>query len=228
MLNFKAAQWPLASGQRIAMTLQAIRLGCIRGDLRLFSDIDFRLVPGDALRIAGANGSGKTSLLRILCGLSRPSEGELLWDGHSIRALRETYSDRLVYIGHANALKDDLLAWENLALAAELSGHPVSRQTAYDALDQLGLRHIAELPARLLSQGQRRRVALARLRIAVAPLWILDEPCAALDATALDALVGMLDTHLDDGGILVYTTHHGINLSAGRMLQIDLHHVQEC
>lgn len=205
------------------MTLQAYQLACTRGERALFTDIDFELAPGQALRVAGANGRGKTSLLRMLCGLSYPAAGEVRWQGRDIRRLREQFGAQLTYLGHANGVKDDLLAWENVVVAARLAGHPVDRDAACAALERLGLGEAAELPTRVLSQGQRKRVALARLRLCMtAPLWILDEPFAALDQQAVLELRDTCDAHLAGGGMVVYTTHQEIALRAERLLLLDL------
>lgn len=211
------------------MTLQAHQIACVRGERRLFSDINFEINPGDALRVVGANGSGKTSLLRMLCGLAWPAEGEIRWCGHNIRRLREEFCRNLVYLGHANSVKDDLLASENIVVASTLSGNPVSRNGAVQALEQLGLGHVADLPTRALSQGQRKRVALARLRLGMAtPLWILDEPFAALDHTAVTELCGTLNDHLACGGMVIYTTHQEIDLIARCSLCVELNQPTLC
>lgn len=211
------------------MSLQAHQLACMRGDRELFIDTNFEVQPGDALRVAGTNGSGKTSLLRMLCGLSLPAHGEVRWNGRNIRSLREEFCSQLIYLGHANGVKDDLLAWENIVVASTLAGRPVTRDAAYDVLDQLGLGRIAELPTRSLSQGQRKRVAMARLRLgSAAPLWILDEPFTALDQAAVTELCGTLNTHLIAGGMVIYTTHQDIDLKARRMLSIDIGGAGSC
>jgi heme exporter protein A len=205
------------------MTLQAYQLACTRGERNLFTDVHFEVKAGDALRIAGTNGSGKTSLLRLLSGLAFPAEGEVRWNGENVRNVREEFCSQLIYLGHANGVKDDLAAWENLVVAATLSGYPISREQAWQALELVGLGEVGNLPTRSLSQGQRKRVALARLWLdTTTRLWILDEPFTALDKGAVDELCGTLNSHLADGGMLVYTTHQEITLSAGRMLQLDL------
>jgi heme exporter protein A len=211
------------------MTLQAHRLTCVRGDLQLFADINFEICPGDAMRVAGTNGSGKTSLLRMLCGLSAPAEGEVRWNGRNIRSLRDEFCSNLIYLGHANGVKDDLFAWENLVVASTLAGTPVSSDDAHDALEQLGLARAADLPTRALSQGQRKRVALARLSLGMAmPLWILDEPFTALDVSAVNALCGTINKHLAGGGMVIYTTHQEIDLSARRSLRLDMNEGRLC
>jgi len=203
--------------------LEARKLECTRGEKRLFSGLSFKLDRGQLLRVAGANGSGKTSLLRIMCGLVAPSAGELLWNGRPIRAEREEYSRSLVYIGHLNALKDDLTALENLQVAAALAGMSAAAERMLVALDRFGGAHCAELPSKFLSQGQRRRVALARLALSSAvPLWILDEPFSALDVVAVAELERLLASHLAAGGMVVLTTHQEVKVVAQALLLVDL------
>lgn len=205
------------------MTLQAHQLSCIRGDLQLFSGVSFDLQRGDAMQVVGANGSGKTSLLRMLAGLSPPMEGEVRWEGRNIRGLREEFCSRLIYLGHTPGVKDDLLVWENLVIALGLAGSLVSRDEVQYALEQHGLGRAADLPTGALSQGQRKRVALTRLSLGSAmPLWILDEPFTALDHSAVKALCGTIDKHLAGGGIVVYVTHQEIQLTAKRTLRLDM------
>ena len=203
--------------------LEARHLECTRGERRLFTDLSFKLGRGQLLRVAGANGSGKTSLLRIMCGLLAPSAGELRWRGKSIRAEREEYSRNLVFIGHLNALKDDLTALENLQVAAALAGMSAEAKRMLAALERFGVDHCAELPAKVLSQGQRRRVALARLELSAAvPLWILDEPFSALDVAAVMELEGLLAAHLASGGMVVLTTHQEVQVVAHAVVRVDL------
>ena len=211
------------------MTLQGYQLACARGERELFKDINFDLHAGDAMRVAGTNGSGKTSLVRMLCGLAVATTGEVRWHGRNIRSVREEFGSQLIYLGHANGVKDDLLAWENIVIGATLSGNSVSRNDAYAALDQFGLARAANLPTRALSQGQRKRVALARLRFGTkTPLWILDEPFTALDQSAVSELCGTLNNHLAHGGMVIYTTHQEIDLSAQRLLVLDLSRDASC
>ncbi|MDH3288541.1 MAG: cytochrome c biogenesis heme-transporting ATPase CcmA [Betaproteobacteria bacterium] len=203
--------------------LEAVDLRCVRGEYTLFSGLDFRLRGGELLRIAGANGSGKTSLLRILCGLLAPAHGSVRWRGEDIRRLREEFWGRLVYIGHANAIKDDLTAAENLSIACALGGHKVAAAPLRAALDQLGIAGSEHRPARVLSQGQRRRVALARLALSgQSPLWILDEPFTALDADAVDIVQALLAGHVARGAAVVYTTHVELEIAAAVSLRVDL------
>jgi len=211
------------------MTLQGYQLACSRGERHLFTDVNFEIAGGDALRIAGTNGAGKTSLLRLLCGLTLPAAGEVRWKGENVRRARDEFCSELIYLGHANGVKDDLAAWENLTVNATLAGHPITSQQAWQALDLLGLDEVGHLPTRALSQGQRKRVALARLWLDNAPrLWILDEPFTALDRDAVSELCGRLEHHLAAGGLVVYTTHQEISLGTGRMLQLDLGEVAPC
>ena len=203
--------------------LEARHLECTRGERRLFTGLSFKLGRGQLLRVAGANGSGKTSLLRIMCGLVAPSAGELRWNGNPIRAEREEYSRNLVFIGHLNALKDDLTALENLQVSAALAGKPADAGRMLAALERFGVAHCAELPSKVLSQGQRRRVALARLALApAAPLWILDEPFSALDVAAVVELERLLASHLASGGMVVLTTHQEVQVVAHAVLRVDL------
>jgi heme exporter protein A len=187
--------------------LAATALECIRGDRTLFSGVSFAVRAGAGLLVQGANGSGKTSLLRILVGLSPPAHGQVAWDGRPIRSLGEAYRRAVLWCGHANALKDDLSALENVRAAAALAGRPIAADEARAALERAGVGGQAELPARSLSQGQKRRTALARLLFAHAALWVLDEPVAALDAGGVDWLAAALDRHLEAGGLAVVTSH---------------------
>src|SRR6478735_10304821 len=156
--------------------LEAAGLDCVRQKRTLFRSLSFSLTRGERLRIAGANGSGKTSLLRVLCGLLAPNAGEVRWRGEKIASLKEEYSRHLVYLGHAPAVKDDFTPAENLEISCKLAGLTVKADAA---LAHLGVP--ADVPVRKLSQGQRRRAALARLVVsAQIPLWLLDEPYAAL------------------------------------------------
>jgi heme exporter protein A len=203
--------------------LEARELEATRGDVTLFNGLAFSLRPGALLRVTGANGSGKTSLLRALCGLLMPTAGEVRWNGENIRKLREEYWKCLAYIGHANSLKDDLTVEENLAVGCALAGLSVSAGQSRTALESFGLAGRGRLPARALSQGQRRRAALARLAISEAlPLWILDEPFAALDAAAVETVQSLAGRHLARGGMVVLTTHQEARIEAPSVIGLDL------
>jgi len=203
--------------------LEAHDLAATRGENTLFSGLAFSLVRGALLRVSGANGSGKTSLLRALCGLLAPSAGEVRWNGENIRRLREDYATHLLYVGHADALKDDLTVAENLEVACSLAGLPVSASRATAAIEALGLGGREQLPARALSQGQRRRAVLARLAVSESlPLWILDEPFAALDAAAVERVRSLVGGHLARGGMVVLTTHQEARIDAPSATDIQL------
>lgn len=203
--------------------LEGRDIECMRGDRILFRNVSFALERGSLLRIAGANGSGKTSLLRIVCGLAVPTVGEVRWRGESVRRLREEYWKDVVYVAHASAVKDDLTAQENVETGCRLAGLQVGSSDAAAALDQFGIAHCAQLPTRSLSQGQRRRVALARLALSEQlPVWVLDEPFTALDVAAVAFLQGLIAAHLARGGIVILTTHQEVVIEASLALRIDL------
>jgi len=187
-------------------------LACARGDRLLFKGMNFSLSVGELLLVQGGNGQGKTSLLRLLTGLSRPEEGEVRWRGEPIAKRRENYHAEMVYLGHANGVKDDLNPVENLRFAAGLQGRAFDAAGAVTTLEKLGLVRCLDLPCRVLSFGQRRRVALAALLLAGATLWILDEPLTGLDVHAVALMEGLIRDHLSGGGMVVATTHQALNL----------------
>jgi heme exporter protein A len=202
--------------------LEAASIDCERGGRVLFRALSFSLRPGELLRIAGANGQGKTSLLRILCGLLTPAAGEVRWSGERISSLREEYSRRLVYIGHAPGVKDELTAAENLSISCSLAGTPAPAAAIAQALERFGIPGTTFL--KRLSQGQRRRAALARLALSESvPLWLLDEPLAALDTTAASLMEGLIASQVARGGMVVYTTHQETHVG-GRILDLDARH----
>jgi heme exporter protein A len=205
------------------MTLAAHDLSYARGTRRLFSDLNFSIAPSEALWLAGENGAGKTSLLRLLCGLASPISGEVRWNGEDIASLREDFYQHVIFCGHASGTKDDLTAWENIAFTSTIFGQSCSRNQAYAALDRMQLAHIGHLPARVLSQGQRKRVALARLCLQSLPrLLILDEPFTALDKASVELLTEVLNQHLRNEGIVVYTTHQDLALQARQLHVLNL------
>ena len=193
--------------------LEISNLTCIRGDNRLFSGLNFSLSEGELLQVEGANGSGKTSLLRMLCGFMMPAAGEIHWRGHNIRELEEEYYAELVYLGHLNAIKDELNALENLRISAGLAGCAVGDDQLRAALRRMGLRGRETLPVKVLSQGQRRRVALARLLFSNVALWILDEPLTALDVGAVGLMQELIGEHLANQGMVIYTTHQPLQVA---------------
>lgn len=195
--------------------LTADNLACVRGDRELFSSVKFIVQAGELLHLHGPNGSGKTSLLRMLCGLSTPSEGRVLWNSAAPRALGAEFFESVTYLGHQNALQSELSAIENLQMSAAIAGRRISAGAACNGLEAVGLAGKEDLQVKVLSQGQRRRVALARLILNKTKLWILDEPLAALDATAVTIVEGLLNSHLLNGGMAVLTTHQPIQVAAG-------------
>ena len=206
---------PPPSLQPTPAALELTGLSCVRGTRRLFSDVHAAVHAGQLLRVHGANGAGKTSLLRTLCGLSTPDRGEVRWKGLPLVAQRDDFHRDLVYIGHAAALKDDLTALENLRTACLLSGQRPADALLMQALAAAGLRQREHLNARGLSQGQRRRVALARLVLEpAAALWVLDEPFNALDVAACDWLLAVLTRQLQRGGIVVLTSHQPVAIDS--------------
>ncbi len=203
--------------------LDAIDLGCERGERTLFSGLAFAAAAGSLLRVAGPNGTGKTSLLRILCGLLEPTAGDVRWGGRSIRRQREEYWKDLVYIGHLNGVKDDLTAYENLRVAQAVAGRKTGEQVLRHALAEVGMAPFAQTMARFLSQGQRRRIALARLFATTnAPLWILDEPFTALDQRGVSALAQLIASHTGNGNMVVLVTHQDVAIEAQRQQHIEL------
>jgi heme exporter protein A len=200
--------------------LETTALACERGGLRLFSDLGFALDGGGLLRVRGANGSGKTSLLRILAGLTRPAAGTVRWRG---RDIDQDYRREMLFLGHAPAVKDDLTVLENLQFASRISGFEIPESKIRNALEQLGIARLSDLPAGYLSQGQRRRTALARLALPESvPLWLLDEPFAALDDEAIGRVSTLCAAHLAAGGMLVLTSHQDVPIAAPTVQTVEL------
>jgi heme exporter protein A len=203
--------------------LEAIDLECLRGERRLFAALSFVAEAGSLLWVVGANGSGKTSLLRILSTLLPPDSGEVRWRGDSVRGLGEAYRAELLYLGHAPAVKDDLTGLENLDFALRQHGVAAGKQSVLAALDEFGLGGREDLPARSLSQGQKRRVALARLALGGGKaLWVLDEPFTALDAVAVGLVRRHLALQLERGGVVVLTSHQDVDLAGLRVHRLAL------
>lgn len=199
--------------------LEVRGLACTRGERRLFADLDFSLAAGQALLIEGPNGSGKTSLLRLLCGLGLADAGKICWRGRDVDEYRTEFLADVAYVGHANGIKLDLTARENLDFARAL-GCARPHVAAAQALAEFGLRRLENTSCRKLSAGQRRRVALARLLVLNARLWLLDEPLTALDVGAVQRFEALLRTHLENGGSLIVTTHRPLDLGQREIKRI--------
>ena len=202
--------------------LEAQKLAARRGFATLFSGVSFRVDSGEALVVTGANGTGKTTLLRIVAGLTMPASGTLAWNGEMVKPLDSEFRRIVAYSGHLPSLKDELTTEENLASLLALDGEAVTGDALRSALDDVALARQQALPARVLSQGQRRRIGLARLTMMPRPLWILDEPTTALDASGIELLGRVLARHLSGGGILVAATHAALGLPPARVRSVAL------
>lgn len=197
-------------------------LACARGDRTLFTGMDFQLRQGELLLVQGGNGRGKTSLLRLLTGLAHPLAGEIRWRGQAMADCREQYHREMAYLGHLNGIKDELTPVENLRLAGELVGTPIAPAEAERALTDIGLARCLDLPSRVLSFGQRRRVALAGLVNSGSLLWILDEPLTGLDVHGVALVEGLLRNHVVQGGMVVMTTHQPLALDGVRVVPLQV------
>lgn len=202
--------------------LRVSHLSCSRGNKPLFADVSFALQAGQALHLEGDNGVGKTSLLRIICGLSPADEGEVCWHDKTIQENAAAFRSSLFYLGHGLSLKEELTALENLMSDAAVSGRSLSAAQALGALARMGLRGREHLPLRVMSQGQKRRTALARLLASQAPLWVLDEPFVALDAKAVDGLRGLMAEHVAKGGMVLFTSHQSVALNHANGTSVDV------
>jgi heme exporter protein A len=202
--------------------LEVVDLTCRRGDRRLFSELSFSLEPGSLLHVRGRNGSGKTTLLRALCGLLAPEAGEIRWKGKDSRRLGDDFRADILYFGHLNGIKGDLTGIENLRVSTTLNGDWGEEDRLWSVLGRMGLAGFEDLPTRMLSQGQKKRVALARLLVSGAPLWILDEPFTALDTDAVDLLQTLIAGHVEDAGMVVLTTHQEVPITSGQVQRLHL------
>lgn len=198
--------------------LSVTQLTCQRGERVLFEGLHFELPEGQWLHVSGANGCGKTSLLRILTGLAEPVSGTISWNGATISEEREVFHGDLLYLGHQGALKEELTPLENLTLSLGMEGYTRTQKDVVEALHQFGLKGREHLPVRFLSAGQRRRVLLTRLLLRPARLWILDEPFTALDVHAVSFLTEKIAAHLEDRGTVVLTSHQPLTLTHGQTI----------
>lgn len=192
--------------------LEIQSLECVRDDRLLFSELSFSVADAEVLQIEGPNGSGKTSLLRIICGLRLPEAGQVKWQGESIASNREDYYANMVYIGHLPCIKADLTVLENVRSLLDTRSLALSNTIIEAALAKVGLASYEDVLGKALSSGQRRRILLAFIELAQAKLWILDEPLTALDVQGVTLMESMILEHRQAGGSVVFTTHHGLQL----------------
>lgn len=214
--------------------LEIHELSCARGDRTLFEGLSVRVARGELLYVAGSNGSGKTTLLRTICGLARPASGDIRWDGQSTRVLGDDYRRCLSYVGHHDGVQGELTPIENLRAyrcAIQSPAHhalePAREAGAgtyeiEETLERLGLAPYRSFPAKILSQGQRRRLALARLLVTEKPLWILDEPFTALDARSCQLISALLADHLTHGGMALISSHQVFDIPGAKPARVDL------
>ena len=201
-------------------SLRANALTCVRGERTLFTGLNLEVSAGEWLHVRGENGIGKTSLLRLLSGLTKPAAGEIFWNEQLISVDPSEYHRNLLFLGHRDSLKEDLTALENLSISTTLDGITVSEEEILLALHRFGLRGREDLPVNCLSAGQKRRVLLARLLLRQAKLWILDEPFNALDVRAVEMLSELILEHIASGGMAIMTSHQEIPMPNGRVVQL--------
>ena len=208
----------------MSKSLRLNAIACVRGGRTLFEDLHLEIKPGSILRVSGDNGSGKSSLLRILCGLLSPHTGQVFWGSDPITEDRDQFHSELIYLGHIPALKSDFSAIENLASLALLGGQLISNAEAQQALFEAGLDRQANHLIRTLSQGQKQRIALTRLRLPhPKPIWVLDEPFNALDREANHALQSLLINHVNRGGIVALSSHQELQIDGDtRVIRLEL------
>ena len=201
--------------------LEIRNLTAMRGERLLFEDVSFEVESNEMLLIKGRNGAGKTSLLRLICGLATPDAGEILWNGESIENIRPAYSRSLLYVGHDNGISLDLTVLENLEFHRALNDNP-SKHPIPEILERLRIVRYLNVPCRFLSAGQKRRVALAQLAISESKLWLLDEPFSSLDDQASETVVELVEQHLNSDGLCLMTSHQMIDWRDLKTKQIQL------
>ena len=204
-----------------ASLLEARALHLWRGENHLLRGVSFTLEAGELLHVSGPNGVGKSTLLRALCGLIPLEEGEICWLGKPLRNRDETFDAQLAYLAHTNALKGDLTAEENLRFELSLR-RKLTRDEIPNALSLVNIAHCTQLPMRVLSAGQRRRLALARVLLSKATLWILDEPTTNLDTAGVSMVEGLMDSHLKSGGAIITAAHHGLLAGHAAVRKLEL------
>jgi heme exporter protein A len=211
----------LAQSVTADAVLKACNVHLWRGERHVLRGVSCELGAGEALHVYGPNGSGKTSLLRVICGLLRAEEGEVLWQGVPIHAANSAYHSSIAYLAHDTALKGDLTPAENLRFSVGVR-RALSEAEIRAMLSDLGVADCADLPSRVLSAGQRRRVALSRVLLSRASLWVLDEPFTNLDRLSSETISMALAAHLEAGGLALIAAHQGLDLRSGRVRQLGL------
>ena len=197
-------------------------LECTRNDMVLFTGLDFSLIPGEVIQIDGPNGCGKTSLLRIICGLAQAAEGHVYWNGKDINDYAPAFLAQVNYIGHQNGIKNELTPLENLDIARKLSFSTTSIAQVMEALRTFGLAGYEYTPVRMLSSGQRRRAALSRLLLNSGSLWVLDEPFTSVDDAGRKLIQSVIESHIGNGGMLILATHEPITITNSKFTRMLL------
>jgi heme exporter protein A len=209
-----------SNSQSTFAQLEARAITCFRGERELFRELTLKVSEGECLHVRGQNGVGKTSLLRLLTGLSVPETGDILWNGQAILNQSEQYHHQLLFLGHRDALKEDLTALENLQMYAAIDGVKIADEEIFSTLWRFGLKGREDLPVNCLSAGQKKRVLMARMLTRRARLWILDEPFNALDAHAVVELQDLIQEHLAQRGLVVMTSHQALTMPHVRVLDL--------